>query len=125
LVRRGMLGCYEYTGSSFALPDPAPAPFDRISQPSFFEFQGVKSKRCLQVRVFDPDCLGISHIDLKRFKESPVLDIVPILREIIDTRKACVKNDARYELRQCSGCRFLQDRGVDIFNAKSSHMNGQ
>jgi hypothetical protein len=73
----------------------------------------------LQVDVIWSDCdWYLGGADLKRFKESPVFEIVPIARAIIDAIKPSLIHFERGKLREAPRLSLLEHGIVEIFDTQ-------
>src|SRR5258708_10199482 len=89
------------------------------------ELQRMKLEGSPQIWIVGSDGLGIPHPDLERLKQGPVLNIVSILRAVVDSLEAFGKDNTRYHLRQNSRSRLLQDRRVQVIEAELSQISRQ
>jgi hypothetical protein len=60
---------------------------------------------------------------LQGFEQGPVLNVVPVLSAVVDSRKAVVKSNPKLELCQNSWSRLLQDRSVELTESKLLQMD--
>ena len=90
------------------------------------DFQSEQPTRLLQIdviRFYCQRCLGGA--DLKRFKESPVFEIVPIARAIIDAIKLSLIHFQRGKLGEAPRLSLLKHRIVEIFETQCDAVRGQ
>ncbi len=85
----------------------------------------MKFERSLQISIIRSNDFGFLDFDLKGLEEGPVFDVMAILRAVVDSRKAAIKNNPGYELRQNPWSGLLQDRRVELLESELLQMNGQ
>jgi len=85
----------------------------------FRRFESEQPARLLQVDVIWSDCdWCFGGADLKRFKESPVFEIMPIARAIIDAVKPSLIHLERGKLREAPRLSLLEHGIVEIFDTQ-------
>jgi hypothetical protein len=85
----------------------------------------MDGERPQEVRVGKIDRLGVLRRELERFEQGPVLDVMAVLRTVVNSVEGVPEHQARRALGKCSGSGPLENGCVEFPNAQHQTIGRQ